>query len=68
MRCIVAGGFLAFAIVCAVGVVKDLMLRHWGLAGRGTLAVVFCLVMIPVGITALKVWSRALDAVLPDGK
>jgi len=68
MRRIVIGGFASFAAACAVGVIKDLRLHHWGLAGRESLAVVFCLAMIPVGVTALKVWSRALDVVIPDGK
>lgn len=68
MRVVTAGGFLAMAAVVLVDWVGQAYHKHWLAAGKGFGAMAVCLVMIPVSQTALKLWQRTLDRVIPDGK
>jgi len=63
MRGIVVAGFSAYAVVGMIALVQSAHHRQWAWVGKEALGVLICLAMIPIGLTVLKVYSRALDKI-----
>lgn len=61
MRAVVVVGFSMYAIIGFVGFIESLVRMHWMEAGKEFLGILLCVVMIPIGLTALRVWSRQMD-------